>query len=248
MYAAQNPEYLVQPTRLNSKPRWQTADGTPWLYSAPRLGGSAGAWAISTGTGGGELIRGCHFVQRHEPNRGYLWLLSCGTRISRGTTNASKRRVQTSGVYLHRAIGTHHVCGLGALDDGCTVAGQRTQQTRLVVFGGADIEAIAASKFSATSAEQREMRAAPSLEDMLASGRPAHPLFSSVVIQGDPPHIILPIDASHQANRCGGHRRLQGNGRRSPARATIHREMRRLASSIDGAVCSATGPTGTEGR
>ena len=47
MYAAQNPEYLVQPTRLNSKPRWQTADGTPWLYSAPRLGGSAGAWAIS---------------------------------------------------------------------------------------------------------------------------------------------------------------------------------------------------------
>ena len=57
MYAAQNPEYLVQPTRLNSKPRWQTADGTPWLYSAPRLGGSAGAWAISTGTGGGAHTR-----------------------------------------------------------------------------------------------------------------------------------------------------------------------------------------------
>ena len=93
------------------------------------------------------------------------------------------------GDYLHQTIDTHAVCGLGSTDPGCTAARQTKQQTRLLI-GRDDIEAIASDKFTATPVEERTMKTAPTLDEMLVADTPANALLSSA----SPPlcHCTLP--------------------------------------------------------
>jgi hypothetical protein len=168
-----------------------------------------------------------------------------GRRLQARQPDTLHRRVQMGGDYLHQTIDTHAVCGLGSTDPGCTAARQTKQQTRLLI-GRDDIEAIASDKFTATPVEERTMKTAPTLDEMLVADTPANALLSSAFIDEQQPQVTFPVDVTRGTDGCSaGGRRLQTGGDRlhitiethaaTPTEA--HAAVQRLADSNRGVIC-----------